>query len=38
MVVYNPIGHSVSRWIRLPVIGKAYTVMGPNNEVIETQV
>ncbi|XP_060578031.1 lysosomal alpha-mannosidase-like isoform X2 [Ruditapes philippinarum] len=38
MVVYNPLGHSVTRWIRLPVVGKAYTVMGPYNEVIETQM
>ncbi|XP_053388235.1 lysosomal alpha-mannosidase-like isoform X2 [Mercenaria mercenaria] len=38
MVVYNPVGHTVSRWIRLPVAGQAYAVIGPNNEVIETQI
>ncbi|XP_052266836.1 lysosomal alpha-mannosidase-like isoform X2 [Dreissena polymorpha] len=38
MVVYNPVGHTVSRWLRLPVIGEAYTVMGPDNSPVQTQI
>ncbi|KAL4240457.1 mannose metabolic process [Mactra antiquata] len=38
MVVYNPLGHTVTRWMRLPVVADAYTVNGPQNEPIQTQI
>ncbi|XP_052778477.1 lysosomal alpha-mannosidase-like [Mya arenaria] len=38
MIVYNPLSHSIDHWVRLPVIGSAYSVSGPSGEAIETQM
>jgi len=38
MTVYNPVGRTVSRWVRLPVIGSGYLVTGPAGQTLETQV
>jgi len=38
MVVYNPVARDVARFVRLPVIGNAYTVTGPDNAPVQSQV
>ena len=38
MTVYNPIGRSVSHWVRLPVIGKTYVITDPNGKTVPYQV
>nr|XP_054773822.1 lysosomal alpha-mannosidase-like isoform X1 [Lytechinus pictus] len=38
VVVYNPLGRSVMSPIRLPVNQAAYTVMGPNNMTMTSQI
>lgn len=36
--IYNPLGRNVTSWIRLPVIGKAYTVIDPYGYTVTAQI
>ncbi|XP_052781407.1 lysosomal alpha-mannosidase-like isoform X1 [Mya arenaria] len=38
MIVYNPLGRTVKHWVRLPVIGSAYSVLDPSGNTVETQM
>lgn len=38
MTLYNPLGHKVSHWMRLPVIGSAYKVTGPDGKPLAVQI
>ncbi|XP_013402708.1 lysosomal alpha-mannosidase [Lingula anatina] len=38
VTVYNPIGRPVTTWLRLPVQGSAYTVIGPDGKNVPAQI
>ncbi|XP_029636473.1 lysosomal alpha-mannosidase [Octopus sinensis] len=38
VTLYNPLAQLVSNWVRLPVVGSSYTVLGPDLNSVQTQV
>ncbi|XP_060071726.1 lysosomal alpha-mannosidase-like [Ylistrum balloti] len=38
LTVYNPLGQAVTSWVRIPIVGKAYQVKGPDNKNVPSQI
>ncbi|CAH0546840.1 unnamed protein product [Brassicogethes aeneus] len=38
VTVYNPLSRPVTKYVRLPVLGSAYTVMDPNRKELKSQI